>query len=341
MMIEWWRLFVQVRIIKMKALFFDRNENIIYETNESNHDTWLERRQALLRKKVREKWTEKHRNVAGQIFLEGGWTQNRLFDIDWSDTSQCQACKKEGGTEKHRTYHSPEWQDVRREIPEVFRKLEQKARTPKKEWKWRRGIVEHPLSGSQWNRGHFSMRKWESEEHKMRHANRRLQGPRCHWRLLAGKRWQVVSMCLGYDEEMELLHGMYGTMEAEFEVQRTIKMVELTAFLCLLRKVSGPIKVHVDNKGIIDWLRKGEKELEMHADLWIKIWEELPELVNRGILVEVAHVKGTPYEGRKREDDKNWKVCHWRKWESGWVGKSRTNAGRRIYDVCSIARAVS
>ena len=28
------------------------------------------------------------------------------------------------------------------------------------------GIVEHPLSGSQWNRGHFSMRKWESEKHK-------------------------------------------------------------------------------------------------------------------------------------------------------------------------------
>ena len=27
------------------------------------------------------------------------------------------------------------------------------------------------------------------------------------------------------------------------------------------------------------------------ADLWIKIWEELHELVKRGILVEVAHVK--------------------------------------------------
>ena len=52
------------------------------------------------------------------------------------------------------------------EIPEVFRKLEQKARTSKKEWKWQRGLVEHPLSGSQWNRGHFSMRKWVSEKHK-------------------------------------------------------------------------------------------------------------------------------------------------------------------------------
>ena len=27
----------------------------------------------------------------------------------------------------------------------AFRKLEQKARTSKEEWKWQRGIVEHPL----------------------------------------------------------------------------------------------------------------------------------------------------------------------------------------------------
>ena len=49
-------------------------------------------------------------------------------------------------------------------------------------------------------------------------------------------------------------------MEADYEVQRTNKTAELTAFLCLLRKVIGPIKVQVDNKGIIDGLRKGEKE---------------------------------------------------------------------------------
>ena len=65
---------------------------------------------------------------------------------------------------------------------------------------------------------------------------------------------------LDYDEEMGPLHGMYGLVEAECEVQRTIKRAKLTAFLCLLRKVSGPIKVHVDNKGIIDGLRKGEQE---------------------------------------------------------------------------------
>ena len=84
-------------------------------------------------------------------------------------------------------------------------------------------------------------------------------------------------------------------MEAEFEVQRTIKRAELTAFFCLLRKERGPIKIHVDKKGIIDWIRRPEKEcIEPRAgdaDLWIKIWEELQELVKRGILVEAAQVK--------------------------------------------------
>ena len=56
------------------------------------------------------------------------------------------------------------------------------------------------------------------------------------------------------------LHGMHDSMEAENDVQRTIKRAELTAFLCLLRKVIGSTKVHVDNKGIIDGLWRGEEE---------------------------------------------------------------------------------
>ena len=60
---------------------------------------------------------------------------------------------------------------------------------------------------------------------------------------------------------------MYGTMGAEIEVQRTIKSAELAAFLCLLKKVVGPIKVHVDKKGIID--RAVEKRNEMHlSESW-------------------------------------------------------------------------
>ena len=58
--------------------------------------------------------------------------------------------------------------------------------------------------------------------------------------------WLVVQ--LDFDEELELLYGMCGLMDAELEVQRTIKSAELTAFLCFLKNVIGPIKVHVDNK---------------------------------------------------------------------------------------------
>ena len=67
----------------------------------------------------------------GSCFWKEFGFRKRLFDIGWSNESKCQACHKEG-TEKHRLYHCPGWNEVRREIPEVFRKREQKARTSKK-----------------------------------------------------------------------------------------------------------------------------------------------------------------------------------------------------------------
>ena len=56
------------------------------------------------------------------------------------------------------------------------------------------------------------------------------------------------------------MHGMYGTLEAVLKVQCTIKRAEFAAFLCLFKKAIGPSMVHVDNKGIIDGLWKGEME---------------------------------------------------------------------------------
>ena len=46
-------------------------------------------------------------------------------------------------------------------------------------------------------------------------------------------------------KRLEPLPGMYGSMEAELEVQRTIKRTELATFWCLLKRVIGPIKVHM------------------------------------------------------------------------------------------------
>ena len=66
-----------------------------HEDEELKEGAWLDPGLVLLRKKVQENWTEKHRNVARKIFSEGGWTQKRFFDIGWSDISQCQACQVE------------------------------------------------------------------------------------------------------------------------------------------------------------------------------------------------------------------------------------------------------
>ena len=99
------------------------------------------------------------------------------------------------------------------------------------------------------------MRKWESEKRKSwcmpaegfkGHVatDGSLLGAAGKWRACG---WSVVQ--LDYDEELGPSHGLYGSMEVDFEVQRTIKRAELTAFLCLLKKVIAPIKVHVDIEG--------------------------------------------------------------------------------------------
>ena len=103
-----------------------------HEYEELKEHTWLEPALALMRKKMKEKWTEKHRNVAGKLFLEGGWLQKRLFDIGWSDDRKCLACHKEEGTEKHRLYHCPDWYKVRlgdpRSISESGNKIQEPQR---------------------------------------------------------------------------------------------------------------------------------------------------------------------------------------------------------------------
>ena len=104
----------------------------MHEKEDLKEGTWLEPWLALVRMREQGDWTEKHRNVDRKIFLEGGWTPKRLFDTGLSDNSQCQACQREEGTEKHRLCHCPEWHAVRRGIPEAFRKWELKAKTSKK-----------------------------------------------------------------------------------------------------------------------------------------------------------------------------------------------------------------
>ena len=70
--------------------------------------------------------------------------------------------------------------------------------------------------------------------------------------------WAVAQ--LDYDEELGHMRGMCCSMEAGLEVQRTRKRTELTAFIFLPKRVIGPIRVHFNDKGIIDGLRRGESD---------------------------------------------------------------------------------
>ena len=217
----------------------------------------------LLCKKTKKDWTEKHRNDARKLVLEGGWVQKKLLDIGWSDESECQSLSQRGRHREAQALPLPRMERGQTGDSRGVQKVEAKSQNFKK----RSGSGKEVLSrvhsvkanGTVVN---SSMKKREPEKHKkLEHYSRRFQGPRCHltalfWVLLekwGACGWSVVQS--DYDEELGPLHGMYGSMEAEFEVQRTIKRAELTAFLCLLKKVIGPIKVHVDNKGIIDGLR--------------------------------------------------------------------------------------
>ena len=70
------------------------------------------------------------------------------------------------------------------------------------------------------------------------------------------------------------------------------------------KKVIGLTMVHVDNKGIIDGLWKGEMECigpkAKDADLWIVIREELHKLRSKEILIEVEHVKAHSTEKERQ-----------------------------------------
>ena len=95
------------------------------------------------------------------------------------------------------------------------RKWEQRARTSKIDWKWQRGII-------------LRVQKWESEKHKS--WSLPAEGFRNHVTIdgsllgISGKwsacGWSVVQ--LDHDEEKGPMHGMYGTLDAELEVQRRI-----------------------------------------------------------------------------------------------------------------------
>ena len=153
-----------------------------------------------------------------------------------------------------------------------------------------------------------ALRKWESEKHKSWSmpaegfkdhvaTGGSLLGNDGKWGACG---WAVLQ--LDFDEEMVPLSGICGSMEAECAVQRTIKRAEFTAFLCFLRKVSGPIKVHLDNKVRVAHVKahrtKKEKEKMTKIERFVtegnekadELAKEEGAMLDEGFMAEVRAV---------------------------------------------------
>ena len=70
--------------------------------------------------------------------------------------------------------------------------------------------------------------------------------------------WAVVQLV--YDEELGLLHGMYGSVEGRNRGPAHHQEGGADGLLMPLNRVIGPVRVHVDNQGSIDGLRKRESK---------------------------------------------------------------------------------
>ena len=116
----------------------------------------------MLRRKINDSWTDKHRQGTRKEVVEGGWVQKRLYDIGWSDGEKCRGCNKEEGTYKHRLYHSPCWKGGQK--PDHRQAGEMGAKV--QDFKERSAVVERnhvaPLSEGQWKKSHVTVRRWES-----------------------------------------------------------------------------------------------------------------------------------------------------------------------------------
>ena len=76
---------VQNMLLKQVRTTYWKKWATKHECEELSKGVWLDPIGALLRRKNDGTWTDKHRNVMRKLVVEGGWVQNRLYDIGWSD----------------------------------------------------------------------------------------------------------------------------------------------------------------------------------------------------------------------------------------------------------------
>ena len=321
-----------------------------HEDEELKEGTWFDPALVLLRKKAKGAWTERHRNVARMIFLEGGWTQKRLFENGWWDISKCQACQMEEGTVplSGMARSKAGYSGILQKVGAKGENVEERMEAAK------RHSVAHPLSGRQWNGGHISATKCESEKHGS--WSMPVEGFKGHVATdasLLGKtgRWGACGWAV----------VQRGSVEAETRGPAHHQEERADGFLCLIKRVIGPIKVHVDNKGIIDGLRKGESmcikpsEREMLI-LWIQVWERITWSGRKRHFARSGACKGASHQKRKRNICRSLRgsspkvtrrLMSWQKQEQCWTKdlwqkrkqKRCSRKWRRCMQLCSMRPA--
>ena len=104
-----------------------------HEYEELKEGVWLEPALALLRRRTKEEWTDKHCNVASK--LEGGWVACRrnISTLVGQMKESVKIVTQRKVQKKHRLYHCQGWNELRRQISEAAasgnKKRERQRRT--------------------------------------------------------------------------------------------------------------------------------------------------------------------------------------------------------------------
>ena len=136
-----------------------------HQYEELKEGAWLEPALALLQKKTKRDWTEKHRNAARKLLLEGGWCSKGFSTLVGRMEVSVKRVTKQKRYRKAQTQPLPRMARDQKGDPRVFQKVGAKSENVE-------GGVEvakrycHASCESQWNRGRFSKKKWESQKHK-------------------------------------------------------------------------------------------------------------------------------------------------------------------------------
>ena len=186
---------------------------------------WLESAKGVLKGKTLQNWTAIHANSVRKMITEGGWgcKSDCLTSV-----GRMRTCAKDVGKKKDGEGLLWIAANVRDNMLEKMKKWSQKDRSSVQDWQWQGGMVPNCVRDEGRRRRHLTVHRWESD--KFRDWNLHVPGFRDYMAAHGSRKgmlvdfgacgWAVVELV--HDGEPGLMHGLFGTMEVELEVQRTI-----------------------------------------------------------------------------------------------------------------------